>query len=196
MKIISIIRNYRNDADPTESEPDWIVAPDSVMLRSGKPLFLPSLEEEYRLIPSLALKCGRLGKSIRPKFAHRYIAEMAPAVQVMPLRAVEAIARGENPRQSDVVFDGSVMIGDFIPADSLNITLSLSSDLQEEAYLWESSKIIMNPYETLALVSSLNTIKTGDIILAALSLPGITAKPDSKVKCLMEEDCLLNFKVK
>ena len=45
--------------------------PDSSLLRSGQPFFIPDFAGEFRAMPSAVVRIGRLGKGIAPRFAVR-----------------------------------------------------------------------------------------------------------------------------
>lgn len=79
MKIFNIIGRY---SDVPEQEINWHMLQDSTVIRSDNPFFVPDFDTEFRLYPSLAIRIDRLGKSIAPKFAHRYYAQVTLAATV------------------------------------------------------------------------------------------------------------------
>lgn len=204
MKIFSMFGNYAGFPAEMASR-TWSVLPDSVLLRSGKPVFLPDIEHDsYLLHPTLCFKISRLGKRVAARFATRYISEAAPAVIIMSERVASAIKAGETPRHCDLLFDGAVVVGNFIPMDEdfliRDHAIELSvGNIGEEAYLkseWRLSEVNLNTAETLACISYYNTIKSGDFLLAGTSPEGLSVRPDMAATALLDHQPLLKFNVK
>lgn len=199
MKIFSIIGNYKNHADLSAAlTADWWVIPDSAMLRSGKPVFLPGEEGRYSILPSLCMRINRLGKCVAPKFASRYFTEVAPALQFVDKNVLSDLAEGRQPRQSDVIFDNAIIVGDFIPATdigdgSVEVSLNLTDGSN---FTWLSSNALLSNEEIIALVSARNTLKMGDLILTALPSSGLTALRDVGATASINGNELLHFRLK
>ncbi len=206
MKIFSVYNNYISSNH--RRSVDWIILPDSALLRSGKPVYLPGEDGSMDGFPSLCIKIGRLGKGVAPQFAQRYFSEVAPAIQFMPVKSMNAIMEGIPPKGSDVIFDGAVMVGDFIPLNKNfnlsgvskdtypDISISASVNKEESVNVWDSSQMILSASEILSAISEYNTIKIGDLLLVALNPAGLPAKRDDSFKIFMGDSDLLSFKIK
>lgn len=94
---------------------DAVVWPDSVMVRSGKPVFLPSEETPYYIHRTLGVRISRIGKSVEERFACRYYDSLLPAAIILPGDASDAIEEGKSPLAADTMFDGCIVIGDAVP---------------------------------------------------------------------------------
>lgn len=220
MKIYSFYNNYRSDAtnlhpqekspsaemSPALLSPEWMVLPDSVMLRSGKPLFLPG-EDGYMIgLPSLCIKLNRLGKSIAPRFAYRYFNEIAPAVQFLPEVCLKKIAGGSVPKASETVFDGAVMIGDFIslPEAKNNDeifpetykSIFSSVDDSEKENVWNLDRLKLSFAEIIEIISKFNTVKMGDLVILGLNPYGFPAFRNRQLSLFIDNKKLLSFKLK
>lgn len=86
MKIFAVIHNYGNtskDSPMGTGDPAWYEMPDSSILRTGNPFFVPDFDTEFLAFPSICYRIGRLGKSIARRFADRYIDSATVAVAVV-----------------------------------------------------------------------------------------------------------------
>lgn len=85
MKIFAVIHNYGETSPGSpmgEGETSWYEMPDSALLRTGNPFFVPDFDSEFRAFPSICFRIGRLGKSIASRFAYRYIDSWTASVAV------------------------------------------------------------------------------------------------------------------
>lgn len=200
---MKIIGTYKSESSRDASGLNILVWPDSAMIRSGKPVFIP--EGEHRLAVALAARIDAVGKTISRRFASRYFAEIAPMVFLLPAETADTITRRRDPRASDIVSDYSVICGNFMPAiklddpGSLKFSVSISSlDPENESRICDEI-IIENPltdiYEAIEAASGRNTLKTGDIVghINDVSFP---AREDSVVRIFLNDNILLENKLK
>ena len=169
MKIFSSIANI------SESEANgMLIWPDSCWLLSDRPLFVPDFEESFYVIPALAGKIGRIGKTIAVRFGHRYISEVTAALIMMPGSVLAKLKSGEIPSASDLCFDNALVIGDWQKIEILpdsSLTLDFRTVFQSAAT--GSEECIVNPdllYPLIAEMSRKNTLKMGDIVIHPLPL--------------------------
>lgn len=212
------IFNLTHNADGSVA--GWDTLPDSVMLRSGKVLFLPDSGEEYVLCPTLCLRIGRLGKRIAAKFAGRYIDGMAPAVRVIPAGILRQIADGATPPAPLTVFDGALMLGDFsdtMPDEDEDITVALEVTtplrgatatetlrIIREGAAGASETAVRSQHDTarraassIEAVSRYNTVKTGDLLLLGIdSAETVNARIGDSVTARLCGDALLRFRIR
>ncbi len=204
MKIIASLPNFKGDSkvDPrVDSKADarvdsWLAWPDSCLLPSDRPLYIPDFDSRFFAIPALALKSGRLGKGIAPKFALRYFSEYSGALIILPQCSISDLRDAILPGSPQLCFDNAVVIGETIamkpdmgkyPADeALNLLAAgvpdsfcieihhapaspahAESPLPAEEFL-HGKPDTRSAAETLAAASTRNTIKTGDFILSPL----------------------------
>lgn len=170
MKVFCVINN---NAGGEGTEPFWYMLPDSSVVRSGNPFFVPDFDTEFKAFPSVAVRIDRLGKSIAPRFAPRYYSEVTAGVAVAATGLLERLRGGGMPWDRAVAFDRSCFIGDYIPSENLFAEGGMSvvcggvrRDIRLEDMKYGIDGII-------AEVSRTNTLKTGDIVLAALAADGI-----------------------
>lgn len=135
---------------------------DSTMLANDKPFFVPDFAPEFKLRPALAVRIDRLGKSIAPRFAHRYY-QCAAACAVVTPTGVE----GSSLDARFTAFDGALMMGKTIPlaelptADGLTVTTTLS----EQPAVSTPAVTIEQIDAIIAEASEYFTLKMGDLIV-------------------------------
>lgn len=164
----------------------WITWPDSVMQRSGKPVFLPfSLSsgaemQPYRIVPALMIRIGKLGKSVTAKFAHRYCESFAPALVTMAEASLSAMAEGRFPAPSDYAFDGAVTAGDFSPVPEggicaigdIDFRCSHIDSADDITHITMSAPSEDAVCSAIVAASRYNTLKIGDMIV--VMCPGLS----------------------
>lgn len=144
MKIIADINPILKSSGPHKPGSGVLVWPDSVMVRSGKPVFIPSEDEEFNIFEGFCVKINRLGKSIDPRFANQYFAEAAPIAFIANADTTASLLNGVCPDADKIMFDSCLIVGDFTP---------LPEELTDEA-----ADAIVNSSRYL-------TLKIGDLIV-------------------------------
>lgn len=194
MKIFTYLNNYSIAEGGAPAKTFWAILPDSTLLRSQKPTFLPREDIEYRMCPSLCIRIGRLGKRIEPRYAWRYIDGMTAAVEILPMQSLSSINRGEIPYPSDWIFDGCLMVGDMVPtSEEAILQLSTSEGFTLD---WDIKNINIGVWEMISYISRNNTIKQGDMLLAGIHPQGVEAKIDTTAAVTFNGSPLLKFNVK
>lgn len=147
-----------------EGKPRVTLMADSSLLRSGQPFFIPDYTPALGVEPMLALRIGRLGKCIAPRFAHRYIDAATACFIVKPL----------TPTSDDMlaIMDGATMMGGW---ETIDPTTPLppvewsSSDATQEA-----ASPAFDLGTVIAHLSQRTTLKMGDVVCITL---GATLHP-------------------
>lgn len=165
MKTIIFDNNTQGASRP--ERPVWYFLPDSALSNAGKPLFIPENETCVEALLAPAVRVTRLGKSIAPRFGSRYYSEIAPAIHFRIPGMRRALLMAGLPPDCAQAFDRSLIIGDYIPfPPPAPLTLSLNGEV---AATWDPSAAPLSADEALSAVSSVNTMKMGDILIPSLS---------------------------
>lgn len=192
MKIITVLNNYdsHSESSPwqrTGGNPEWVFLPDSAMMRSGNPFFIPDLTDLFQggvshncmAFPSIALKIGRLGKSIETRFGNRYLTQGALCVNFIAVDILKQRQEAGAPWTEAMAFDRSFACSDFIPVDlSTTTKLTLECRLirngkEEETMEWNLNDMILSAEEMLSRISRMNTMKMGDLLIPGVPDRGI-----------------------
>lgn len=171
MKIIAVGQNYRahneemHQSNP--SEPVIFMKPDSAILRANKPFFIPEFSKEIHYETELLVKINRLGKYISPKFAHRYYDEIGLGIDFTARDLQQKLKAEGKPWELAKAFDGSAVVGDFLPKErcgDLN-NLPFYLDINQKTVQKGNSKDMIFEIDYLiSFISQYFTLKIGDII--------------------------------
>ncbi len=175
MKIFAITRNY-GDFLPSSPfgegpRPVWYEIPDSSILRSGQPFFLPDFSTEFRAFPSLAIRIGRLGKGIAEKFAARYVADSGIACAVVATPLLAELRRDGLPWAAATAFDKCCWLGKFTPGLTKDSEYRICSG--DNAMTYRTANLRCSPEAMISALSREITLKEGDVILVALHPEGM-----------------------
>ena len=173
MKIFAVGWNYLNHNKEMNrvllpKEPVLFMKPDTVLLKDGKPFFLPPFSERIECETELVVRISRLGKNIAPRFAHRYYDAVTVGID-FTARDLQARLRAEgSPWEISKGFDGSAVVGDFIPVDEAagnlqDLHFSLRID-GKEVQRGHTADMIFPVDEMIAYISRFYTLRMGDLL--------------------------------
>lgn len=186
MKIIAF---NRLAGTPVESFGGIDIIPDSAMILPGKPLFVPDFGADRWIGKiSLAFRINRLGKNISEKFAPRYYDSVSAALRFFPEGSENDMTR----RGLLSGCDGTFVHGEWVPLPPAGMPVTISGPVPEATL----SAADISIDSVIAAASRYMTLKTGDIILAAV-LPGnIPAIQDTAVTINIDGSPNLNLRIK
>ena len=173
MKIFAVGWNYLNHNKEMNrallpKEPVLFMKPDTALLKDGKPFFLPPFSERIEYETELVVRISRLGKNIAPRFAHRYYDAVTVGID-FTARDLQARLRAEgSPWEISKGFDGSAVVGDFIPVDEVagnlqDLHFSLRLD-GKEVQRGHTADMIFPVDEMIAYISRFYTLRMGDLL--------------------------------
>lgn len=171
MKIICIGRNYAKHIEELDSEkplePVIFLKPDSAILAKKQPFFIPPFSNDVHYEVEVLVKINKVGKYIQEKFAHKYYDEIGLGVDFTARDLQNKLKDKGLPWEKSKAFDGSALIGQFVPKETLGdltnleFTLHKNNTLVQEgntnAMLWKIDELI-------AYVSQFFTLKKGDVL--------------------------------
>jgi len=171
MKLICIGRNYTEHIEELANEkpkdPVIFLKPDSAILPNNHPFYIPAFSEDIHYEVELLVKINRLGKHISEKFAHKYYDEIGLGIDFTARDLQNKLKEKGLPWEKAKAFDGSAVIGDFIPKSNfsdlndIGFSLLKNNELVQKgttkAMLWKIDELI-------AYISTFMTLKIGDII--------------------------------
>lgn len=196
MKIIGV---YKANHSRTDDGLNILVWPDSAMIRTGKPVFIP--DGKYKSVIGLGVKITAVGKSIVPKFASRYYNEMVPVFFFLPAHAADKIAMCLDPDACDIVEDYSVICGNSFAAKDKEVVMQVQitspfdgGDIDQSLnYTIDNIQNLIN--EAISSASKKNTLKTGDLVVRIIQI-WKEPTPDYIIKIKIGNTLLLENKLK
>lgn len=172
MKILCVVRNYAPHAKEMQSavptEPVFFMKPDSALNPKQLPFFYPDFSQDVQHELELVVRIDRLGKCIKPEFAHKYYDSVALGIDFTARDIQRGFKERSMPWLISKGFDGSAVVGPFVklsdlgkPINDLNFNLSINGEIKQEG---NSSDMIFDVDHLIAYVSRFITLRTGDLI--------------------------------
>lgn len=171
MKIICIGRNYAKHIEELENEkpenPVIFLKPDSAILAKNQPFFIPPFSDDVHYEVEILVKINKVGKYIQEKFAHKYYDEIGLGIDFTARDLQNQLKDKGLPWEKSKAFDGSALIGQFLPKESLGDLKNLDFKLSKNETLVQegnTNAMLWKVDELIAYVSQFFTLKKGDVI--------------------------------
>ncbi len=190
MKVIGFTGNYGVGGD----RPQAYLVPDSSILYSGRPFFLPDFASAIVATPSIIVRMSRLGKCVAPKFAHRYWDAFTAG---FTLRAVDS--DDDRLKGLDCAFDGAAIVGEWVMTatvdDPLNAVVEarVGEDIIS-AHCMAEMRHQLN--DLIAACSTRCSIKMGDLLITGDTAAGVVLKPGNRLTACIGQQQVLDIKVR
>ena len=205
MKIICVGMNYAehnkelNGTETKSEHPVIFMKPDSAILKGGKPFFIPDFAERFDYEAELVVRISKLGKNIAPRFAHRYYDAVTVGVDITARDLQERFRKDGLPWELCKGFDGSAVLGDFIPVDRFahiqNIRFHLDID-GNTVQKGHTAEMLTGVDELIAYVSQFFMLKTGDLIFTGTPVGVGPLQIGQHIEGFLEEEKVLAFNVR
>ncbi len=203
MKIICIGRNYVDHIEELKNErpaePVVFMKPDSAVLLKQHPFVIPEFSEDIHHEIEIIVKINKVGKYIDAKFAHKYYDEISVGIDFTARDLQQSLKAKGLPWEKAKAFDGSAVIGDFLPKEQFssleNITFELTNN-DKSVQKGDSSLMLWNIDELISHVSQYFTLKIGDIIFTGTPAGVAAVKPDDVLEGFLEGHKLFRIQVK
>ena len=211
MKIIAIERNagagpgmfaslLASESVPAPQSVRSSAIADSAVVRQGMPMFVPDFAMDWKLRVVPCITIGRLGKSILPRFASRYIDSVGLGIRLMP-----PVCDGSGPMSATMhaglaaTFDGAFAPG--TPFQASVATEPMLVDVCQHGAAQSNLRLDIRPdqlmaEETVSFVSRYVTLRTGDIIIPCTFPTELPATVNSVVELTLNGEPALRLKIK
>lgn len=189
-------------ANVPQAEPTILVWPDSSLIRSGKPVFMPDHKGGSSIVIGLASRIDRLGKSIRKQYSERYFNKVAPLAVVLSKGNEDSLIRTGKPCDMDFVADYTIVCGEFVDKESIgsgskmDIAVNGPSGEKATSKHINCEELKANMEDAIVEASRHNTLKTGDLIVLTSFASTICAVKNYRLDVSIDGNSLLNFKMK
>lgn len=204
MKIIAVGKNYAEHAyefDGTVDRPQVpliFMKPDSAIIKNGKHFYVPDFLGRVDYEAEIVVRINKLGKSIPARFAHRYYDAITVGIDFTARDMQRGLIERGEPWDLSKGFDGSAVLGEFCPVDSLDInnidfSLTIDDNVVQKA---NTSQMYFPVDEIIAYVSRFCTLKTGDLIFTGTPAGAGEAKIGTHLKGYIGENKVLDFHVR
>jgi 2-keto-4-pentenoate hydratase/2-oxohepta-3-ene-1,7-dioic acid hydratase in catechol pathway len=203
MKIICIGRNYVNHIEELQnerpSEPVIFMKPDSAVLLKQHPFVIPEFSNDIHHEIELIVKINKVGKYIDTKFAHKYYDEISVGIDFTARDLQNQLKAKGLPWEKAKAFDGSAVIGEFLPKSQFNslenITFELTNN-KRTVQKGNASYMLWKIDELISYVSRYFTLKIGDIIFTGTPEGVAAVKSEDVLEGFLEGNKLFSIQIK
>lgn len=203
MKIICIGRNYADHIEELKNEkpaePVIFMKPDSAVLLKQHPFVIPEFSEDIHHEIEIIVKINKVGKYIEPKFAHKYYDEISVGIDFTARDLQTKLKEKGLPWEKAKAFDGSAVIGDFLPKTLFssieNLTFELTNN-GETVQKGNTDLMIWKIDELISFASQYFTLKIGDVIFTGTPAGVAAVKPNDVLEGFLEDKKLFRIQVK
>jgi 2-keto-4-pentenoate hydratase/2-oxohepta-3-ene-1,7-dioic acid hydratase in catechol pathway len=171
LKIICIGRNYAEHAKELKHElpkvPVFFLKPETALVRSNRPFFLPDFSNELHYELELVLKICKVGKYISEKFAHTYWDEIGLGIDFTARDLQRSQSEKGLPWEIAKAFDNSAPISKFFPKSRFDLSQGVHFHLLQNGKKVQegnSLNMVFSPEKIIEYVSQFFTLKHGDLI--------------------------------
>ncbi len=203
MKLICVGRNYAAHIDELGNErpksPVIFMKPDSAILPSKTAFYIPSFSQNIHHEIEIIVKICKTGKSIQQEFAHRYYEEVGVGIDFTARDIQNELITSGLPWELCKGFDGSAVIGDFVPKTILELNNGISFRLDKNNKTVQESNsnyMIWKIDEIIAYASQFFTLKTGDIIFTGTPQGVSAVQPNDVLEGYIGDQKLLSVTIK
>lgn len=203
MKILCIGRNYAKHIEELQNErpdePVVFLKPDSAILLKQHPFVIPEFSEDIHHEIEIIVRINKVGKYIDAKFAHKYYDEISVGIDFTARDLQQKLKDKGLPWEKAKAFDGSAVIGEFLPKTQFGSTENLTFELTnngKSVQKGNTSHMLWKIDELIAHVSQFFTLKIGDIIFTGTPEGVAKVQPNDILEGFLEENKLFRIQVK
>ena len=180
-------------------EPVVFTKADSALLSGGKPFFIPSYTSQCEYETELVVRISHLGRSISERFAHRYYDEITVGIDFTARDLQKQLCAKGLPWDLCKGFDGSAVVGTFVPVSrfrsilDLHFHLCINGNTVQQGH---TADMLHHVDKLVSYISQFFTLKTGDLIFTGTPAGVGQVHIDDHIEGYLEGEKLLEFNVK
>ena len=203
MKIICIGRNYAEHIAELENEkptdPVIFLKPDTAILVKKQPFFIPDFSNDIHYEVEVLVKINKVGKYIDRKFAHKYYNEIGLGIDFTARDLQASLKEKGLPWEKAKAFDGSAVIGDWIPVDQIKDVNAIEFSLKKNeniVQIGNTSLMLWKIDELIEFISKYLTLKIGDVIFTGTPAGVGKVEPNDRLAGYIEDKQMFSITVK
>lgn len=203
MKIICIGRNYAKHIEELSNErpeePVIFLKPDTAVVQKQFPFVIPEFSNDVHHEVEVLVKINKVGKYIDAKFAHKYYDEIGLGIDFTARDLQAKLKEKGLPWEKAKAFDGSAVIGDFMPKSQFAALDAISFELHNNGAVVQKGntrQMLWKIDELVAYVSQYFTLRTGDVIFTGTPEGVAKVSPDDVLEGFIEGKKVFRIQVK
>ena len=202
MKIICVGRNYIDHinelSNQKPTEPVLFMKPDTSVLLKTFPFVIPDFSNDVHHEVEVLVKICKVGKSISPKFAHKYYDQIGLGVDFTARDVQSKLKEKGLPWEIAKGFDGATVIGDFVDKDQFDNLQNISFQLKKNNEVVQNGNtqdMLWQIDELISYISQFFTLKIGDIIFTGTPSGVSKVNSGDALEGFLEDKKMFGFKV-
>ena len=201
MKIICIGRNYADHANELNNavpeRPLWFMKPDTALLKDNEPFYIPDFTKDLHYECEVVLRICKAGRHIDEAFADRYYDRVTLGIDFTARDIQDEKKKKGLPWEEAKAFDGSAVIGRWLPAASVPFPFSFSLEKNGQTVQnGRTADMLFTPARLISYVSQFLTLKVGDLIYTGTPAGVGPVHIGDRLCGKLENDMLFNFEIK
>lgn len=202
MKIICVGRNYIDHinelSNQKPTEPVLFMKPDTSVLLKMFPFVIPDFSNDVHHEVEVLVKICKVGKSISPKFAHKYYNQIGLGIDFTARDVQSKLKEKGLPWEIAKGFDGATVIGDFVDKNQFDNLQNISFQLiknDEVVQNGNTQDMLWQIDELISYISQFFTLKIGDIIFTGTPSGVSKVNSGDTLEGFLEDKKMFGFKV-
>ena len=202
MKIICVGRNYIDHinelSNQKPTEPVLFMKPDTSVLLKTFPFVIPDFSNDVHHEVEVLVKICKVGKSISPKFAHKYYNQIGLGVDFTARDVQSKLKEKGLPWEIAKGFDGATVIGEFVDKDQFENLQNISFQLMKNDEVVQNGNtqdMLWQIDELISYISQFFTLKIGDIIFTGTPSGVSKVNSGDTLEGFLEDKKMFGFKV-
>lgn len=203
MKLLCVGRNYTAHIEELNNErpkePLLFIKPDSAILPREQDFYIPEFTRDVHYEVELLVRICKVGKHIDPRFAPSYYDAYSVGIDFTARDLQTQLKEKGLPWEKAKGFDGSAVIGDWIPKSAFKgkerLTFSLEKN-GEQVQFGDTGLMLWKVDQLIAYMSTFFTLKKGDIIFTGTPEGVGRVAPNDYLVGYLEGQSLFSLNVK
>lgn len=203
MKLVCVGRNYAaHIAELSNARPDspvLFIKPDSAILPNQQDFYIPEFSADVHYEVELLVRICKVGKHIAPQFAPTYYDALTVGIDFTARDLQQKLKEQGLPWEKAKGFDGSAVIGSWVPKENFNLDAPLHFGLKKNGE-WvqqgNSNLMLWGINELVSYVSQFFTLKKGDVIFTGTPAGVGRVSPNDYLVGELEGEERFSIKVK
>lgn len=179
-------------------DPVFFIMPDTALLVNDKPFFYPDFSKQIEYETELVVKICRNGRSVEPRFARRYYAEVTVGIDLTARDLQKHCKEAGLPWEIAKGFDNAAPVGRFVPlpegrsVQDLHFHLDINGKTVQEGWTGD----MLTPVDQLiAHLSQYFTIRAGDLLFTGTPQGVGQVHIGDRLQAWLEDELLLDFRI-
>jgi acylpyruvate hydrolase len=203
MRLFCIGKNYAEHAKELNSEipdkPVVFMKPDTAIVRERMPFFLPDFSKQIHYETEIVLKVAKNGKAIEERFAKKYYNEITVGIDFTARDLQNELKSKGLPWELSKAFDGSAVVGKFIPKEKFEDIYNINFSLQNHGDVLQKGNtkdVIFSFEKIISYISQFFLLREGDLIFTGTPYGVGNVNIDDVLEGFIEDKKLFTCRVK